>query len=167
MQLTKKQVKSLLDVISSDTARPVITHVKIDTYEGHPVLVGTDGYTLVALRLTDDILPSMGQLIPRAELTKWYKLAGTKDRLTEADLIPMAVPDDKSFENGRTNYPEWQKLIPTEFGSLPSFALNANYLLTMQTLNDAPLTWQLGMTKLTPVIARANDNLYVIMPLKS
>lgn len=167
MNLTKKQVKMLLDIISSDTARPVITHAKIDTYEGHPVLVGTDGYVLTALRLSDDVLPVIGQLIPRAELTKWYKLAGTKDRLTEEDIIPMAVPDSKSFENGNANYPEWQKLIPTEAGALPSFTLNANYLLTMQTLNDAPLTWQLGMTKLAPVIARANDNLYVIMPLKS
>lgn len=167
MNLTKKQVKMLLDIISSDTARPIITHAKIDTYEGHPVLVGTDGYVLTALRLTDDVLPIMGKLIPRAELTKWHKLAGTKDRLTEEDIIPMAVPDNKSFENGNANYPEWQKLIPTEAGALPSFTLNANYLLTMQTLNDTPLTYTFGTDKNKPVVARANDNLYVIMPIKS
>lgn len=167
MQLSKKQLKAFLEVMSSDTSRPVLNHAKIDTYDGHPVLVATDGYVLTALRLTDDVLPIVGQLIPRTELIKWHKLANTKDRLTEKDIIPMAVPDDKGFHNGNAQYPEWQKLIPTEVGSLPSFTLNANYLLTMQVINETPLTWQFGITKLTPVIARANNNLYLVMPLKS
>ena len=134
------------------------------------MLVATDSYKLAAITLTDDILPLMGYLIPRAELVKWYKLADNKSYLTETDLQPMAVEDNLSWE-GKAAYPEWQKLVKYDkCEAIAHVGLNANYMLTMQILADANgysagLTWEF-FGELAPVIAERDQNIYVVMPLK-
>jgi DNA polymerase III sliding clamp (beta) subunit (PCNA family) len=175
MNLTKKQVKAFLDVISSDETRPILTNAKIDTYEGRPVLVGTDSYKLAVITLTDDILPLMGYLIPRAELIKWHKLASHKDYLTEADLQPMATPDDQAMfrndDQDKSQYPKWQPLVTRDKNeAVTHISINAQFMATMQTLADADgynggLVWEFGGA-LAPVIAEHNQNIYVVMPRK-
>lgn len=163
MQLTKKQVKALLEVMSSDTVRPVICTAKVDTYEGRTVLIATDGYQLAALD-APELKGHEGKLIDRTELIKWYKLASTKDRLDEAALIEMknARDDDKWYGE----YPEWVKIIEAqERAELTKIALNANYMLTMQVLADKTLVYDTHGQR-GAVMARDDNNLYVIMPLK-
>ena len=163
MQLTKKQVKAFLEVISSDTSRPVICTAKVDTYEGRTVLIATDGYQLAALD-APGLKGHEGKLIDRTELIKWYKLAGTKDRLDEKALIemPNARDDDKWYGE----YPEWVKIIEAQHpGEITKIALNARYMLTMQTLADKTLVYTANGQR-GAVTAREDNNLYVIMPLK-
>lgn len=163
MNLTKKQVKAFLEVLSSDESRPVLTHAKIDMLDGTPVLIGTDSYKLAALKLTDDILPEMGSLVPRESLVKWYKLASNKDYLTEVELITMAIPEE---EVGK--YPEWQRLVPDvkDIVDLPNIRINAGYMFTLQTLVEMPgLEWEF-YGPLAPVVSRYNGNLLIVMPLK-
>lgn len=162
-KLTKKQVKAFLEVISSDTSRPVICTAKIDTYKGRTVLIATDGYQLAALD-APGLKGHEGKLIDRTELIKWYKLAGTKDRLDEKALIemPNARDDDRWFGE----YPEWTKIIEAQHaGEITKIALNARYMLTMQTLADKTLIYDTH-GKFGAVMAREDDNLYVVMPLK-
>ena len=163
MQLTKKQVKAFLEVISSDTSRPVICTAKVDTYEGRTVLIATDGYQLAALD-APGLKGHEGKLIDRTELIKWYKLAGTKDRLDEKALIemPNARDDDKWYGE----YPEWVKIIEAQApGEIAKVILNANYMLNMQILADKPLPYTANGQR-GAVIAYEDNNLYVIMPLK-
>lgn len=171
MNITKKQVKALLDVINSDETRPILTNAKIDTFEGNPVLVATDTYKMSIIKLSDDVLPIMGQLIPRAELIKWYKLAGNKDYFTEADLLTIAKPDNGGF-NDEPQYPKWQQLVPQQKLIQPqaSIRINAAYMHTMQVLADCD-TYPAGMLwefygDLAPVVARHENNIYIVMPLK-
>jgi DNA polymerase III sliding clamp (beta) subunit (PCNA family) len=166
MNLTKKQVKTFLDVISSDDSRPVLTHAKIDTFDGQAVLVGTDSYKLAALQLKDTILPAMGNLVPRTELLKWYKLASNKDYLTETELAAMSTSEENIGK-----YPEWQRLVPDakDMTALTSINVNALYLATMQELTGdyakIGLEWQF-YGALAPIVARRDGNIYIVMPLK-
>jgi hypothetical protein len=172
VNLSKKQVKAFLEVISSDETRPVLTHAKIDELEGQPVLIGTDSYKLAAIKLTDDILPKMGSLIPRAELVKWYKLASNKDYLTETELLEMAIPDDQGFGEDKTQYPKWQKLVPSEDTrtELTGICINADFMATMQILSGSDgysggMPWEF-YGSLSPVISRKDGSIYLVMPLK-
>lgn len=160
MQLTRSQVKAWLDTMSDDTSRPVLNAAYIDQYDNRTVLVTTDGYVLTAMD-APGLKDSVGKFITRLDLVKWYKLANSKSLFTDEEALTLV----SDVVEGK--YPEWQKLIPTEMGALPSVTINAKYMLSMQTINNAPLKWDFGTDKFKPVIARANDNLYVIMPLKS
>lgn len=163
MQLTKKQVKAFLEVISSDTSRPIICTAKIDTYKGRTVLIATDGYQLAALD-APGLKGQEGKLIDRTELIKWYKLASSKDRLDENTLIKM--PDARDSEKWYGEYPEWIKIIEAQHpGEITKVALNAKYMLTMQILADAPILYTTNGQR-GAVTAYENNNLYVIMPLK-
>jgi DNA polymerase III sliding clamp (beta) subunit (PCNA family) len=166
MTLTKKQVKSLLEVISSDDTRPMLQQVKIDTFEDKPVLVATDGYVLAAINLDDSVLPEVGKMIDRSEIVKWYKLATNKDIFSEATLLELP----KTHIEGV--YPVWQKLVPEakDFSAQASMRFNAQYMATIQTLAardgyNAGLCWEL-YGKLSPLVARDESGTYLVMPLK-
>lgn len=164
MNLTKRQVKALLEVISADESRPVLTHAKIDTFNDQTVLVATDSYKLAAINLDPKIVkPILGQLIPRAELQKWYKLATNKDFLTDTDLLTITV---KESEVGK--YPQWQQLVPDKkkFSALAGIGLNASYLLTIQTLIDTTALMLEFYGPLMPVVIRHDQNTYIVMPIK-
>lgn len=162
MQLTRKQVKALLDVISSDETRPVLNNLVIDKYENKIVAVATDGYKLVALdtEISEDHL---GKVVSRENLIKWYKLANAKDRLDDKWLLEMT-------EELNADYPKWQDLIP-KGDPTPSnqICLDAQYLLTMSTLADSHLILNFYNkdNHVAPIVSRANNGLYVIMPVRA
>jgi DNA polymerase III sliding clamp (beta) subunit (PCNA family) len=160
--LTKQQVKSLLEVMGNDDARPMLQQLKIDLFNDKPVLVTTDSYQMAIFALSDNVLPEMGKMIDRKEIVKWYKLASAKDLFTEVDLI-----DAPATEDG--NYPKWQTLIPKreDMTDIPSLGLNATYLLNLGKLagNTGMILEFYG--RRAPIVSRTGDNIFVLMPLKS
>ena len=159
MELNRKQIKSLLDVMSSDTSRPVLTEANINIAEGNLYLTATDGYQLVALLLDDSLKELEGKAITRADMTKWYKLATAKDIFNNDTVKELAT-------ESAGNYPDWYKIIDREQEAIPEITINATYMLTMQIIADKPLPWMFH-GKLGPAVARWNDDIYVVMPLKS
>lgn len=162
MNLTRKQVKAWLDIISNDTSREVLTNVYIDKYKDTIVAVATDSYKLVALKT--DLNPAMlGKYIKREDIVTWYKLATAKDRFTDDHLIAFSYDrkDDKP------QYPKWPNLIPETTGQPSSVALNATYLLSLQTLNsDQPLELKFTSDKIGPILANSEIGTFLIMPIK-
>ena len=156
MELSKKQVKALLEVISSDKTRHILCNAYVDTYKDKTVLVATDNYTLVAL---DAPTLQPGRFIHRDELTKWYKLAGAKDILTDEVAHEMSRDDD-------LNYPKWQEVIAkVQTTPMTNVLLNAKYMMTLETLKGEHLNLKLhGAT--APMIDDTTNNLYLIMPIK-
>jgi hypothetical protein len=158
--LTKQQVKSLLEVIGNDDARPILQQLKIDLFNDKPVLVTTDSYQMAIFALSDNVLPEMGKIIDRKEIAKWYKLASAKDLFTEVDLI-----DAPATEDG--NYPKWQTLIPKreDMTGIPSLSLNPTYLLNLGKLagNTGMILEFYG--RIAPIVSRTGDNIFVLMPL--
>lgn len=161
--LTKRQVKSLLEVIANDDTRPILMQSKIDLFEGKPVLVATDSYKMVIFALSDAVLPELGKMIDRSEIVKWYKLANAKDIFTEADLIDLPATTIAG------KYPEWQKLVPLseEIAAQEKMSLNASYLLELGILAG-----NTGMTlefygRMRPIVCHFDNNIFILMPLKN
>jgi hypothetical protein len=156
MQLTRQQVKALLNVLSSD--RPILTHTAISEYKGHIYLVATNSYTLSAIRLEDSLKELIGKSIDREDIIKWYKLASGKDMFTSETVRELAQDIDGT-------YPQWQPLIPTESEAIKQIGLDAKLLLVLQELaggNNLTLQFY-GDTK--PVVAYSGDDIYLIMPI--
>lgn len=166
MTLSKRQVKALLDVISKDESRPILTYAKLDIYKGKPVLVATDSYHMVVLPLTDTILPEAteGKLISRDDLTKWYKLAENRELLGDLELATMAQDE---AEVGK--YPAYAKLIEGFTPQAVSFiSFNPDYIANMQTLagiGRSGLKWQFHGV-LGAMLAELDGAMYIVMPMK-
>lgn len=161
--MNKPQVKALLEVISSDEARPVLTHAMIDILENNMVLVATDSYKLaaVALSTTEDDRTHVGKFISRELLTKWYKLANTKDILSTQELLDMAKTDESM------KFPKWQSLLEQQKAqSTSSITFNAQYALTLEKLAGQPLSYKLH-GDMGAMRANINDSVYLLMPMKS
>ena len=157
MELSKKQVKALLEVISSDETRHVLCNAYVDTYKERTVLVATDGYMLVAI---DAPTLQPGRFIHRDELTKWYKAATSKDILTDEVAHEMSRDDDF------LSYPKWQEIIAkVQTTPMTNILLNARYMMTLSVLKGDVLNLKLhGAT--APMIDDTTNNLYLIMPIK-
>lgn len=174
MNLTKRQVGALLEVLSKDEARPILQHAKIDMYKGKPVLVATDSYKMCILSLSDDVTPIMGHVVHRSDLLKWYKLASHKDVLRDTDLFGMHRADDqamfKSDNADKSEYPKWQPILDRGKEApetISAISFNAEYVATMQKLSgtEGGLRWEFT-GRLDPMICNMNDDIYVVMPLK-
>ncbi len=173
MNLTKKQVKAFLEVLSSDDARPVLTQASIELYNNISHLVATDGYMLAAIPV-NGVSDMIGRRIERAELVKWYKLAGTKDVFTDEDVRELAKETFTDFGDKDTEgklhgkYPEWQKLVPSgEPAPMSTVNLNVNYLNTAQNLIGQPgIEMQFFGDKFSPVVIKNDGVLVLVMPLK-
>lgn len=165
MNLTKKQVKAFLEVMSSDDSRPVLTQASIELYNDISHLVATDSYKLVAIPVTG-VSDMIGKRIPREELVKWYKLASNKDYFTDENVRELATIDPE--ESGK--YPEWQKLMPTEEEepfAQTGMGVQASYLLTMENLagNTGGMYWDFYKDH-SMLVARENSCIYVVMELR-
>lgn len=158
MNLSKRQVKALLDVMSSDDTRPGICQAWVDERNGKRVLVAVDGYHLVALNTELDS-KQVGKVITREDLTKWYKQATAKDSFTDK------VANDLLTERLHRYPDNWTSFIPTEPEQMGVFTLNARYLTDLETVNDYPLTYK-TYGRLRPFIAETDSGLYIIMPIK-
>jgi DNA polymerase III sliding clamp (beta) subunit (PCNA family) len=162
--MNKSQVKALLDIISTDEIRPVLTYALIDEFEDRLMLVATDGYALAAIVLAnaDKELCALykGKLISRQSLTRWYKLASAKDILSTEELLSMA----ESIE--AMHYPQWQPLVKSHKPeSTTCIAFNAQYAVMLAKIAGSNLTYTLqGNTG--SMLARQHDSSYLLMPLR-
>ena len=164
MQLTKKQVKSLLEVMSSDKTREVLTTAYIDEFEDKYYLVATDGYTLAAIILDTDASGYVGRFVKRDDLIRWYKLASTKDVLTEQELLigmsRKALQSDASYPNWKDIY---TSIIKSKFET-DTFHINADYFKTMQELvGGLPVKY---LNYHNAFIAKQELGMFIIMKLK-
>lgn len=164
MNLTKKQVKAFLEILSSDNVHPILTQASIELYNDVTHLVATDSYKLVAIPV-NGVSDMIGKRISREDIVKWYKLASNKDRFTDENVRELATLNPE--EHGK--YPKWQDLVPTgEKTAFTQTILNVNYLMTIQNLFEVPgLTLEFYGDKFGPVVVRNNGMLGLIMPLKS
>lgn len=165
MNLTKKQVKAFLEVLSSDEVRPILTQASIELYNDITHLVATDSYKLVAIPV-NGVSDMVGKRIPRAELVKWYKLAGTKDYFTDENVRELATIDPE--EHGK--YPEWQKLIPTDTEepfAQTGMGVQASFLVTMENLagQSGGMYWDFYKDH-SMIVAKENSCIYVVMELR-
>lgn len=174
MNLTKRQVKAFLSVLSDDSTRPVLTQASIELYNGVTHIVATDGYTLAAIPV-NGVADIIGHRIERSDIVKWYKLASAKDTFTDENVRELARPTYTDFGDNDTDgklygkYPEWQKLIPSgDSVDMSTISINSEYLLTMQTLiNNGPLMLNFYGKNAPVVIRGVNNMLCVVMPCKS
>lgn len=145
--------------MSSDTSRPIITQASIDEYQEKMYLVATDGYTLAAIKLDDSTRDLKGKRITREDVTKWYKLAATRDRFTDETVRELAADQEG-------NYPEWQRLIPTaDPEPVAVIGINAEYLLNIQNLADH-FCFKMEFHGVSgQVIMNHNESIYIVMPL--
>ena len=166
MELNKKQVGALLKVIGKDTSRAILTNAHIDRYDDSYVLVATDGYVLVALKLGDDAEMLMGKNIRRSAIEKWYKLADGKSRLNTEELRHVSgsdYADNGSYDE--SEYPKWQNILPSgDAMGLDELTFNAEYAKNLQDLDGGEgLTYKLhGVLK--AMVASNDSGTYVLMP---
>ena len=165
--MNRKQVNAFLKVMSKDKARPVLCSAYIDEYKDKSVLVATDGYVLVAMKLEDIEQDHIGKRVSREAVERWYKLADGRSRLSGADLQEMMEFDqfNQSYLDGV--YPQWQKLVPQgEPASLDSIAFNANYAKILQDVRGIDGLNLKMYGKLSPMVHEDETGLYILMPMK-
>jgi len=159
MELKRKQVKALLDVISNDDSR-AISAAFIDKHENDVYLVATDGYKFAALKLEAKAEIVAGQFVNREKITTWFKLANSKSVFTSETVVELAGNDVMG------KFPEWQKHIDMPaIQQMPVVRMNAKYYLTMCEL-AGNLSLGLSNHGVSQFMAKENDNYYIVMGLK-
>lgn len=163
LQLNKRQVKSLLDIISKEEHRHVINCVTVQEVDGKFYLVATDSYKMALLAVeSEELLKFKDKLLNRGALTKWYKLASAKDYLTEDTLAKM-FGEESDLVGG--DYPRVEGLINITPTPVDGFKFNASYMLSLETLNRGePLEYKTSGYR-SPAIAEHDGNKFVIMPI--
>lgn len=164
LQLNKRQVKSLLDIISKEEHRHVINCVTVQEVDGKFYLVATDSYKMALLAVeSEELLKFKDKLLNREALTKWYKLASAKNYLTEDTLAKMFEEESKQVSG---DYPRVEGLINITPTPVDGFKFNASYMLSLETLNSGkPLEYKTSGYA-SPAIAEHDGNKFVIMPVK-
>lgn len=163
LQLNKRQVKSLLDIISKEEHRHVINCVTVQEVDGKFYLVATDSYKMAMLEVeSEELLKFKDKLLNREALTKWYKLASAKNYLTEDTLAKMFEEESKQVSG---DYPRVEGLMNVTPTPVDGFKFNANYMLSLETLNGGePLEYKTSGYR-SPAIAEHDGNKFVIMPI--
>jgi hypothetical protein len=163
LQLNKRQVKSLLDIISKEEHRHIINCVTVQEVDGKFYLVATDSYKMALLVVdSEELLEFKDKLLNREVLTRWYKLASAKDYLTERTLVGM-FKDGDNLVSG--DYPRVEGLMNVTPTPVDGFKFNASYMLSLETLNGGePLEYKTSGYR-SPAIAEHDGNKFVIMPI--
>lgn len=163
LQLNKRQVKSLLDIISKEEHRHIINCVTVQEVDGKFYLVATDSYKMAMLEVeSEELLKFKDKLLNREALTKWYKLASAKNYLTEDTLAKMFEEESKQVSG---DYPRVEGLMNVTPTPVDGFKFNANYMLSLETLNGGePLEYKTSGYR-SPAIAEHDGNKFVIMPI--
>lgn len=163
LQLNKRQVKSLLDIISKEEHRHIINCVTVQEVNGKFYLVATDSYKMAMLEVeSEELLKFKDKLLNRGALTKWYKLASAKDYLTEDTLAKM-FGEESDLVGG--DYPRVEGLMNVTPTPVDGFKFNASYMLSLETLNGGePLEYKTSGYR-SPAIAEHDGNKFVIMPI--
>lgn len=165
LQLNKRQVKSLLDIISKEEHRHIINCVTVQEVGGKFYLVATDSYKMALLAVeSEELLKFKDKLLNREALTKWYKLASAKNYLTERTLVEM-FKDESNLNLVSGDYPRVEKLINVTPTPVDGFKFNASYMLSLETLNGGePLEYKTSGYA-SPAIAEHDGNKFIIMPI--
>lgn len=163
LQLNKKQVKSLLDIISKEEHRHVINCATVQEVNGKFYLVATDSYKMALLAVeSEELLKFKDKLLSRGALTKWYKLASANDYLVERALAIM-FEEESNLVSG--DYPRVEGLINVTPTPVDGFKFNASYMLSLETLNGGePLEYKTSGYA-SPAIAEHDGNKFIIMPI--
>lgn len=165
--MNRKQVNAFLKVMSKDKFRPVLCSAHIDEYKGKGVLVATDGYMLVAMKLEDIEQDHIGKRVSREAVERWYKLADGRSRLSGADLQEMMEFDQFNKSDLDGVYPPWLQLLPQgEPTGLDSISFNANYAKMLQDVRGIDGLTLKMYGKLAPMVHEDETGLYVLMPMK-
>jgi DNA polymerase III sliding clamp (beta) subunit (PCNA family) len=122
----------VLPFTATDDARPVLACVNLEAKDGKLTLVGADGFRLAVISL--DYADGEGQaLITRNELigvvnalrkAKRVRITfeeGGGEKLTSKSLIIDTELIRYKWTSLDGNYPDWLKLIPTEFNIFAHF----------------------------------------------
>ena len=160
MRLAKPQVKALLEIMSSDDARPALCHAWIQNINDYPQLVATDSYHAVMFKLPKGMIGQAGQSIDRVDLTRFYKLMERKDLLGDDEVAAMLK------KSGRT-FPKLNLILENipEEGNTEQISFNANYAIDLEKVAGQPLTYQ-TTGRLNPMVATSDNNTFILMPLK-
>lgn len=156
MNITKRQVKILLDITKNDV-REVLTQLKIDKHDGRTYLVCTDSYRLAAIEINvaDSVV---GKVVSRYDIETWYKLANSKDTFTDQDVEAMAK------DSMTQQYPVWQNILPKDKPVADTtISLNGRYMLDFDILADGNLVYELhdGL-----YIAKNSLGIFLVMGLR-
>jgi hypothetical protein len=163
MQLTPKQVRALLKIITNNSAQPILSKAVIKDNR----LFASNQYVLAAIKLDDDI---SNRVIDRKQFKVWLALAERRDRLDEAALMEMPYEDISAYKE--INY---QSIINTwEPRDQASVCFNPDYLVTMHNLIGGGLmpptvTFGVGATApMLKIIAPKGtlEGVFIIMQIK-
>lgn len=163
MELTKQQIKEVLNIFKRADGRLPLQHFAITKEFETTYLVATDSYILIAYELDNSFDDLVGKGITYDDLNKWYKLASTKDMFTSETI--------REFELVPVEYPKWQALIqdklnPTE---TTSTMFNTELLTPITKLatngTSCHVTFNGDMNPIDIKVTN-NSGYAVIMPLK-
>lgn len=166
--LSKKQVRALLEVMAPDDIRPPLAHAVLQVYKDQAYLVATDSYKLAAITMeevvSDEFKAKLNWSISRDALTRWYKLAAPRDYLDYEEILAMAIDRTDQWQ-----YPKWEQILEKseeESHTVTHIGFNATYALTLQSLADTFLHYNLSHY-LSPMVARTpNGSIFLLMPLR-
>lgn len=154
MQVNKKQVKAILDILSKDDARPAL----MDMFVQDGYLYATDAFHL--LRVPTEL--KNGKAISSRDLLKTYKLASSKDMIELDDLARVSTVD----------YPKnIKEMLPKDRLEKFSVALNSKYIDNLsRAIGDTGLKFTFTGSGLSPVLV-TGESVYhsidgLIMPIK-
>jgi len=161
----------VLPFTATDDARPVLACVNLEAKDGKLTLVGADGFRLAVISL--DYADGEGQaLITRNELigvanalrkAKRVRITfeeGGGEKLTSKSLIIDTELIRYKWTSLDANYPDWGKLIPTEFNIFAHFdtveAIKA--VNSLKALSDNPKDYPIDLTIGNGKIVMANTD---------
>lgn len=117
--LLKKALQQVVMAASNDEARPVLTGIYLHSGDGQLFLAATDSYRLAEKQLmkTDQ---DISLLIPASAMQDLLRIIGDSDdevKITHDDQQIMFKIDEVELVTRliEGNYPDYQKLIPTDF----------------------------------------------------
>lgn len=120
-KLLRSGLQQVVMAASGDEARPVLTGVFIHSHEGYLYLVATDSYRLAEKQLmkTDE---DIELLVPATALNDLLRILGEFDgevEVTHDDQQVLFKVGDIELVTRliEGNYPDYRKLIPSEFAS--------------------------------------------------
>ncbi len=168
-ELAEALARVLPFTAKDDEARPVLACVNFIAKDGKLTLVGADGFRLAVISLdydgdgqaliSRDELKGVVNALKRAKRARVSFESGG-EKLTSKSLIIDTELIRYKWVSYDGNYPDYEKLIPTEFNSFASFdtieAIKA--VNSLKTLSDNPKAYPIDLTIGDGKIVMANPD---------
>lgn len=154
MNLTKSQVKQILDMLKINEHISAIYQAWWTKIDDQSYFVATDSYTMVLLK-TDTY---NNGVVSFDDLNRWYKLADGKSRLNDVEAVDLAT--DKKIEP-----PKIEQLIKVDSAPIDELGFNATYALRLEKIAGESLRYTLT-GKTNPMIAETTTGKFILMPLR-